>query len=172
MHISQTVAVALIAVAGTLGSGVLSYLAARRSTEVQLRGIAVDMEKLQALHAEEGRRERQEAYYGFITSIEEMMQYVFGLRGTVTEDGYLELVQKFSNEHTRVLFLGSTSVVEVADEMLSVFSAFATAAAEEEETEKPKDRLRKAFDAISKDWGETKMDLLRVMKEDIAQHRS
>lgn len=59
---SDTVAVALIAVGGTLFSGGLSYLAARRNTSVQLKGVGAELDRLRATHAMEYRRERQEIY--------------------------------------------------------------------------------------------------------------
>ena len=171
MHISETEVVALIAVAGTLGSGGLSYLASRRNTEVQLDAIQAEMDRLKTGYREEGRRERQDVYYGFITAIDSIPQYVFGVRGEVTEDGYVELVKAFGDGHTRIMFLGSEAVIRAVEEMVRAFSVFTTAAAEEEDAESVKDRLQVAFQASEARWTQAKAQLLEAMKEDIAQHR-
>ena len=172
MHISETEVVALIAVAGTLGSGGLSYLASRRSTAVQLKAIQAEMERLRVGYREEGRRERQDAYYAFITAVEAIPQFVFGVRGEVTEDGYVELVKSFGDEHTRIMFLGSESVLSAVEGVLLVFGAFTTAVAENEQDGSVEEVLKKAFTANEDAWSQAKRHLLQAMKEDIAHHRA
>jgi hypothetical protein len=171
MHISETEVVALIAVVGTLGSGGLSYLASRRNTDVQIDAIQAEMEQLRAGHREEGRRERQDAYYGFITAIDAIPQYVFGVRGEVTEEGYVELIKDFGDEHTRIMFLGSDEVLAAVNPMLGAFSAFTTAAVDVNEAETVRERLKEAFDAHADSWTEAKLQLLTAMKEDIDRHK-
>jgi hypothetical protein len=110
---TDTVAVALIAVSGTIGSGFLSYLAARRSTEVQLRAIGAEMHRLQETHAEEHRRERQAAYFALIAEMEQIRQLAYGLLGPVTIERFRELNSELGKAYTQVLFLGEESVIDV-----------------------------------------------------------
>ncbi len=168
---SETEVVALIAVGGTLGSGVLSYLAARRSTNVQLKGINAEMQRLRATHAEESRRERQEAYYAFVTAIHAVTQFVFGMRGPVTEDAYVDLVKKFGDGHITIKFLGTDDVIAATNDMVGVFGKFATAAAEAEDSEPAEERLMAAYRPVSAEWARCEMRLITAMKQDIAAAR-
>ena len=78
MHISETEVVALIAVAGTLGSGGLSYLASRRSTAVQLKAIQAEMERLKVAFTTAVAENEQDG------SVEEVLKKAF----TANEDAW------------------------------------------------------------------------------------
>jgi hypothetical protein len=173
MHISETVGIALIAVAGTLGSGGLSYLAARRNTEVQLGGVRAEMERLKATHEEEIRRERQEAYYGFVTASHALKQFVFGMRGAVNEEAYVELGKTFGDEYIRVCFLGSEDVLTAADEMVAAFGKVVTKAEEENKGGASlQDRLEDSFKEHAAEWRVCEAALILRMKEDLELTRA
>jgi hypothetical protein len=170
MHISETVSVALIAVAGTLGSGALSYLAAGRSTEVQLSGIRAEMERLRATHKEETRRERKEAYYALVTASHALKQFIFGVRGAVTEDSWADLGKTLGDEYIRVCFLGTDDVIAAADEMVEVFGKIAKAAEAEDEGSL-QERLKKAFQERATEWNIAEGRLITTLKTDLEATR-
>ena len=168
---SDTVAIALIAVAGTLGSGLLSYLAAQRSSEVQLVGVKAEMERLRESHAEEYRRERQETYHAFIDVLQRVRQLAIGLTGPATDEAYLEIVSQFATAHMNVAFLGEKSVFEPMDQMLEIFQEFTTLVSEDKDSESLQKKLSGAFAQMVDRWNEGEGDLRNAMKYDITRAR-
>lgn len=79
--VPDTVAVALIAVTGTLGSGALSYIAARRNTSIQLAGVEGELQKLSESRDERVREERLEVYGAFLNGIEAIEDHTSGASG-------------------------------------------------------------------------------------------
>jgi len=167
---SDTVAVALIAVGGTLGSGLLSYLAARQSTRVQLKGVETEMDRLRETHAEEHRKERQAAYRETLVQIEKLRQLAHGMFGPPTEESYAETVAEFGSAHTNIAFIGSDEVVHAMNEMVAVVTRFSVVATEEG-SEHLFERLEGAFQQCVEEWNATELSLIDAMKADVAAAR-
>lgn len=156
---------------GTLGSGLMSYLAARRSTDVQLKGVVAEMQRLRATHAEEHRQERQAVYHAFTTLTDEINQFAYGIRGDITEEAYLELVNEFGRAHTNLLLLGTQDVIRETQPMLELVSRFATAAAEANTSMPVEQRIRQAHQTVQGEWGASEGRMIEAMKRDITAAR-
>jgi hypothetical protein len=168
---TDTVAVALIAVSGTIGSGFLSYLAARRSTEVQLRAIGAEMHRLQETHAEEHRRERQAAYFALIAEMEQIRQLAYGLLGPVTIERFRELNSELGKAYTQVLFLGEESVIDPLEKMAVTFAQLTDLVLEADQALPFDKRLQDAFVETLGTWNEREAQLISAMKTDIKNAR-
>jgi len=169
MHIDDTVAVALIAVGGTLGSGGLSYLASRANTNAQLAGVRLDILKLQKSQDEEARQERLKGYYEYLTAVESLEHFYRGLGGEATEENYIEAFSQFTTNHNRLLLIATEPVVEAAEVQWDAIRDVVGRIVELHETnpeKAPEENRRIAMSEKGDDWKAAMHDLRSAMRED------
>ncbi len=167
---TDTVAVAFIAVFGTLGSGALSYFAARRNTQVQLASIEVELKRLDAARIAEARSERSELYHAFLSAAFDLEELARGLRGSVTKEAYLDTITAFGRTYTNVILLGDEQVTPFAAELKAAASSFTEAHEEvlrEDESMELLDALRPAFSRVSGDWVGARNKFVAAIRKDI-----
>jgi hypothetical protein len=165
---SETVMVALIAVIGTLASGVLSYVAARRSTEVELKAIEAEMQRLRASQTEEHRRERQNIYRDLITAIDTLGMFVEGWGEEQTREAYNALTREYTHAHTSMLLLGDEDVVSALRPVNLALSEFGERFEQTDPSKPLSERLQIAYQPVMKKIVEGEGRLINAMKDDIA----
>jgi hypothetical protein len=167
---SDTVAVALIAVAGTLGSGALSYVAAKRNTQVQLAAVEMDLRHLQTTHAEEARQERAEVYHDFLTSADAVEELARGIRGPMTVDAFSDAIGGMSRGFNNVILLGDERVIPKAEELMAAIAGFSRTVADMADTDpdlSQREIYGAAMEQSSDDWAAARNQMRRAMREDI-----
>ncbi len=169
MPIDNTVAVALIAVGGTLGSGGLSYLASRANTDAQLEGVRLDILKLQKSQDEEARQERLTGYYEYLTAVESLEHFYRGLGGEATEENYIETFSRFTTNHNRLLLIATESVVEAAEAQWDAIRDVVGRIVELHESEpesSAEENRRTVMSEMGDAWKAAMHTLRAVMRED------
>jgi hypothetical protein len=171
--VSDTVAVALIAVGGTLASGGISYLASVRNTNAQLSGVEGEMERLRISHEEESRKERQAAYADFLAAVDNIQQFVVGWSVPHTQEKYTALVNEYIHLHTRVLLLGEEDVIERLAPLVATFDQMG---ANYNEMTDPSAsfavRLDEAYAPVRIEMLENEAKVINAMKDDIERSRA
>jgi hypothetical protein len=163
---TDTIAVACIAVAGTLGSGALSYLASRSSTKAQLEGVRVEIFKLQRSHDEEARQEKVTVYYEYLTAAENLERFYRGLRGKVTPEQYKETFNEFTRMYNRLLLIGDEAVVDAAENLQEAVKGVTKRIVEINEEHPAKERWEKYAMAIS-EKGDAWKDATHKLQEEM-----
>jgi hypothetical protein len=169
MHIDDTVAVALIAVGGTLGSGGLSYPASRANTDAQLEGVRLDILKLRKSQDEEARQERLTAYYEYLTAVQHLEHFYRGLSGEDTEEKYIETFNEFTTKHNLLLLIATEPVVEAAEAQWDAIRGVVGEIVKlhEAEPEKtPEENRHTAINESGASWKAAERDLKAAMRED------
>jgi hypothetical protein len=168
---SQTVAVALIAVAGTLGSGVLSYVAARRNTQVQLASVNLELHRLRSARAAEVRSERRELYHEFLAAAYDLEEVVRGFGKPSNLEEYANGVTSFGRSYTNVVLLGSEEVVKTAEALNAAVTGFAAAMHTLATNDAEERSLEKLFEVAlgetEEDWMAARNRLVQAIRKDL-----
>jgi hypothetical protein len=172
INVTDTEVVALIAVAGTLGSGYLSYLAARRSTEVQLAGIETEMQKLQASHDEGDRQNRKTVYLGFLDAVEQLNRRFTNWTEDLNKQIYTADAEAFATAHTRLLLFGAETVVDQIGAMVMALGRMNARLAETQPTaEQFPEAARAAYGEVSEEIIAAKARAIVEMKLELGGQR-
>ncbi len=180
---ADTVLVAFIAVGGTLGSGVLSYLAARGNTRAQLGTIEADMARLKVSHAEEYRQERAAAYETFLASAFDLEDFARGMSGPFDAATFTEGVKPLTNTGQRILILGTEEVQGAIKVLIAAIGDFGQCVLNtlQEEQKNPTSRspdevMEAAREAATKDagqpWWNAKALVIKAMRDDVNRAKS
>jgi len=168
--VSDTVAVALIAVAGTLVSGALSYFAARRNTSVQLAGVEVELQKLAESRDEKAREERLGVYGAFLGGIEAIENHT---SGAADEEMKIKTfhahVSNLETAYNRLLLLGSEEVAELGQPVMEAVAKFARACAETPKGASIQEAYRLGKEATHNSWYPARSAIREAMRRDLAR---
>jgi hypothetical protein len=152
-------------------SGTLSYLAAKRSTSVQLAAIESEMERLKVTHEEEERRERKGLYVEFLTIVN---------RNTAALDGsspldkalYEKHAEEFGLAYARMLLFATERVIEEMGGISTGFDQVGNAVMQgKDEPESFADRARTAFRPHKAQIFRAEGRLIAAMKHELKGHR-
>lgn len=91
-------------------SGTFSYLAAKRSTSAQLAAIEGEMDRLNATHEEEERRERKDLYVEFLSVVNRNIAVLSGSK-PLDEEIYEKQAEEFSLIHAKMLLFATQPVI-------------------------------------------------------------
>src|SRR6478609_944453 len=167
---SEPLVVALIALAGTLGSGALAYLASRRSTEVQLAAFKVEMERIRRSDVEQGRLERQQIYHDYLAAVAGMEEFMHGFDGPMTQRGFHDKMRAVIREASLVQLHGQQEVRDAGAAVLEVIADFSEACAraiEEEAKRSAPEVMRLAHKQTSHSWSVAHRQLMAAIKADV-----
>jgi hypothetical protein len=164
----DTIAIALIAVGGTLGSGALSYLASRSNTKAQLEGVRVEILKLQKSQHEEARQEKVTVYFEYLVAAENLERFYRGLLNSVTPETYKEAFNGYTRMHNRLVLIGDEDVVDSAEQLRNVMKDLAGLIVEigkEHPDKASAERYEMAISQKSSDWHTAVRELQDVMRK-------
>jgi hypothetical protein len=171
---SDTVAVAVIAVAGTLGSGALSgglsYLASRSATRVQLAGVNADLEKLWTTRTDELRKERKEAFHEYLDALDDLESVFYGTTPTkATEQSTLEAAKGFRRIATKTSLVAAPELSEDINSLVTVLtSIFSVSQKLEAEEGWPLTKaLKAAMKEKGEEWRRVRRQVVASMKKEL-----
>lgn len=165
---TDTVAVALIAVGGTLTSGGLSYLSARGKTKVELKSISSEMVRFEAERSETGKESRKVLYRELISVVGEFQAHARHLQRDSDIDAVLI---RFYERMSEMQLLGPEPVVAKTEELRGVVIGFIEAQAEMQDQDPEMQAVevnRAAIASVSDRLKAARVALLTAMREDLA----
>lgn len=121
----ETVAVALIAVGGTLASGGLSYLASHRNTKVQLAGVELEVKKLRSTQAETARQERKSIYVEYLDRAERVELEVRGwVDSEISRVSLAKSMSEYKHVENKLQLVGTPPVIAAVTEFGNQIAAW------------------------------------------------
>jgi hypothetical protein len=165
---SDTATVAAIAGAATLGSGVLSFLAARAGTRAQLVSVNADIQKLQTTRVDQHREEQKHAFYAYLDSLGPLEIMSIGGEDT-EEDEFLRALLSFKRTALKTSLVSDPGVVSALDNFTNVMVAVAIQTEEKTETgDSFGDALKRSKEDLSVQWEEARLAVMNSMRDAIA----
>jgi hypothetical protein len=165
--VEDTVAVALIAVAGTLASGGLGYLGARARTQVEMRSISATMARFEAERSESDKESRKTLYREFVSVISEFEAQG---RHLVPDSDVNAVLIKFQQKMTDMQLFATWTVVAKAEGVRQIVKRFTEVRLEIGEDDEL-DRVqvhRESMNRIHGELKEARIALLTSMRQDLA----
>jgi hypothetical protein len=177
----DTVAVALIAVGGTVSSAVLSYLGTRHttsiqlsasseSTEAQLRSVYLEIRKLEESQAAELRQSRQRLYQDYLAAAYALRDLIAGASLDTEDDALPRGRKALRDREIEIELLASSKVKAHTSLLFDLLIGFIEQADDEStesfDSEEFRGLLVGAFQQTK--WRATRDALIEAMSEELA----
>jgi hypothetical protein len=171
--VSETVAIALIAVAGTIGSGALSgglaFRASRLSTRAELAAVDAELKKLSMTQKEEIRKERKAMFCEFLDASDSLETCLEGGRPSdVTEKSFHEVSTSYRRIRTLTELLADSEVVAAVGAQRELLLSILYAA-EESRDDSLAEALRNASADMMDDMVGARTQVVSAMKAELGQ---
>lgn len=174
----DTVAIALIAVGGTIGSACLSYLSTRRTTKTQLKAakdstsaqlgsLQLEVRKLEAAQDAELRSARQRLYQEYLNAAYALRDFMTGLSSAADGPAFDTAGQAFRQREVEIELLASARVKERTEALYDLLIGVIDEAFESSDGDFD-EQLNAAFTAKEPQWRLMRNALVRAMRSELA----